>query len=145
MEIKLIAAIESGLADYFPASSQSDPRIAETAALRLRDILGEEVFNKPYVRNLVNNRKFSEIQGGTLPADAGEIWGGAFWDVRLLMGKDSADQLLLSTWLALEPPDPTGDIAANFVNRLLELEQTLEDGRYASDIQAIFQERGLEF
>ena len=140
-----IAAIESGLADYFPASSQSDPRIAETAASKLQDILGEGAFNKPYVRNMVNIRKFSEIQASTPPVDAGEIWGGAFWDIRLLMGKASADKLLLLTWLALEPPDLTGDPAANFVNKLLELEQSLEDGNYASDIQTIFRERELEF
>ena len=47
-----------------------------------------------------------------IPQDEGEVWGGAFWELRGLLGPDSSDpaiagvdRLLYSAWTSLQPAD----------------------------------------
>jgi hypothetical protein len=127
-------AIESGLADYFPCSFSGNPALAENFA--------KDVLKKPYIRNLENTRKFSELPPNPTVQDSGEIWGGAFWEMRQLLGKERGDSLLLSVWLATNPLDARGDPGANFVNELMQMAQSTGDKR-AEQIKSIFVRRGL--
>jgi hypothetical protein len=130
--------IESGLADYFPCSFQNDALLGEIAAKQ---------FGKTYTRNLDNTRKFSEITASKSafgPQDAGEIWGGAFWEIRALLGQDSADKLLFSTWTELKPADTKSKDRASFAKKLLERAASSQGEDETKQIRTIFQRRGLK-
>jgi hypothetical protein len=139
-------AIESGLADYFPCSFSNDPFFGEGSISFLRKQMpNEERFKKPYIRNLDNKRNFNELSSNTNPVDTGEIWGGAFWNIRQQLGQDLADKLFFSAWSSLTQTNIHGDFAINFVKRLMEIDQKLEGGKHVNEIKAIFEQRGLNF
>jgi hypothetical protein len=139
------AAIESGLADYFPCSFSNDALFGEKSTLVFQKLYGKQ-FDKPYIRNLENSRKFSEMSQGSFPQIVGEIWGGAFWEMRGLLGQDAADKLLFTAWVALRPSDTLNDPAASFVNKLLETAQSLPGGgTQPGQIRLVFERRGLRF
>lgn len=128
-------AIESALADYFPCSFNDDPVLGEIAA--------PVVFKVQYIRNLQNERKFSEVSPDTSYQHVGEIWGGAFWQIRQLLGQAKADKLLFLAWISLRPGEAGGDIFQDFVKVVLEKDRSLEDGKHADQIRSIFEQRGL--
>ena len=131
--------IESGLADYFPCSFNNDPLVGEIFARRK--------YGKAYIRNLNNRRKFTEASASqpfTGPQDIGEIWGGAFWDMRTQLGKSAADKLLFSTWGDLLPTDTRSDEPTRFVRKLVQHAQSSQGEPAAEQIRSIFKSRGLE-
>lgn len=141
-----LRAIESSLADYFPCSFNNDAIFGEKSAPEFRRLSGGR-FDKPYVRNLENNRSFGEITT-RLPhqdaGDAGEVWGGAFWEMRGLLKRERADKLLFSTWVALQPSDTLNNPASSFVGKLLEASRALEGGAHTEQIRGVFGRRGLK-
>jgi len=140
----LSLALESGLADYFLGSFSNDPLIAEEYAQLLVE---QGILDKPYIRNLENDREFSEVSYPLSFGDeqnVGEIWGGAFWELRERIGEATADNLLFSAWRALESSDNTDELPENFISRLLEIDESLE-GANADQIREVFEGRGLDF
>ncbi len=137
--------IGSGLADYFPCSFNNKQWFGEIAA---RGPL-KEVINKPYIRDLGNDRKFTEgppnASPYAAPQDGGEIWGGAFWEMRKLLGQATADKLLFSTWVALQPSDTRENERVGFVRKLLDMVPSSTGRNHVRQIQAIFERRGLKF
>jgi hypothetical protein len=125
-----MAALESALADYLPASTQDDPRIGEVA--------GPPVWKLPYIRTLINATKFSEVTADDAPQRAGEPWAGAFWDMRLAFGRAVVDRLLLDAWFGMEPVTGSQTGSA-FVRRLLDL--SASDAPRAARIRSILQQR----
>ena len=130
-----VMAVESALADYFPCSFNNDPVFGEIAAA--------EIWKAQYIRNLQNERKFSEVSPNTPYQNAGEIWGGAFWQIRQLLGQAKADKLLFSAWMSFRPAGPGGDNVQDFVKVVLEMDRSLEDSEHADQIRSIFEKRGL--
>jgi hypothetical protein len=126
-------AIESALADYFPASVQDDPKIGEVA--------GPVVWKVPYIRTLINATKFTDVSASDPPQRAGEPWAGAFWDMRLAFGRAEVDKLLLDVWFGLRPSGRTTDIGAQFVEKLLERAGASPDPGRAGRIRSILQQR----
>jgi hypothetical protein len=119
-----IQQIESALADYFPCSFANRPFFGEIVAA----VMGLE---RPYVRNLDNPRKFdetSEFEGEV--HDRGEIWSGAFWELRSLLGRELADRLLAQAWKSMAWPIAEQDTTRNFIDALL-----LSARKIASDQQ----------
>jgi hypothetical protein len=62
-----------------------------------------------------------------IPQDEGEVWDGAFWELRGLLGPDSSDpaiagvdRLLYSAWTSLQPAD-MDDRGEKFVRQLLAI------------------------
>jgi hypothetical protein len=106
-------SIESGLADYYPCSFTDDPRVAESWA--------PTALNKPEVRNLDNMLSFFALtsEQRAISQVVGEVWGGAFWELRTLLGQERTDRLLLAAWSAQEKPDLKQLKPADFVQRLL--------------------------
>jgi len=129
-------AIESGLADYFPCSFTGNALMGEQAG---------RLFGKPYLRNLDNERRFTEVTPDTPgPQDEGEVWAGAFWQIRKLLQQEVADRLLFSTWRTQSPADISRDDPKVFVRGLMNEAQHSADNDDATTIQSIFQHRGLE-
>lgn len=130
-----VMPIESGLADYFAGSFLRNPRVGEVIA-RL------EGFQTPYLRTLDNERKFSEFAAlpeGMQYHSGGEIWGGAFWQMRSRLGREKLDPILAKAWLAeaaLEE-EPT---AKSFIGALLT---AAEDKTSADAIRSVLRHRGF--
>jgi hypothetical protein len=135
-------AIESGLADYFPCSFTNDALMGEEA--------GQVLIGKPYVRNLDNKRKFTEALPEGDPRDpiapqvVGEIWGGAFWEMRKLLQQEVTDRLLFSAWNGQSLADITRDDPKLFVRNLMDEARQSADGSAVDTIRSVFQRRGLE-
>jgi hypothetical protein len=95
------------------------------------------------LRNLKNDRTFDEVSDDSQIHNVGEIWGGAFWELRERLEKKIADRLLFSTWDALNLFANKKDFGVAFVRALLKTDQSLYDGKHGPDIQATFTRRGL--
>lgn len=130
-------AIESGLATYFPCSFADDPVLGGKASAPGKAALPPQ--------DLRNHRNFTEIRlsdWASVQNDGSGIWGAALWDVRQLLGRQRADQLIASTWQAFSPSK--GENAyLSFANKLVANSQAIENGKYAAQIRAIFERRGL--
>jgi hypothetical protein len=115
------SAIEYGLAWFFPCSFVvDDPHPAANC-------------------DLPSRRKFDDIKPNLDSAlNNGEIWGGAFWDMRVALGKDVTDRLLFTTWFTLQPDEVRADRGASFVRKSIEA-----DREHESQIRSIFAQRGL--
>ena len=133
-------AIESGLADYFACSFNNDPLFGERSFHLFRKHPEDD--EKLALRNLKNDRTFDEVSDDSEIHNIGEIWGGAFWELRERLGQTIADRLLFSTWDALNFYANQKDFGVAFVQALLKTDQSL-DGEHGRDIQAIFRLRGL--
>lgn len=111
------AAIESGLADYLACSYLDNPRLGEAVAKLFSD--------KPFIRNLANDKSFAELQAVTsrddmnMPYKGAEVWGGLFWNLRTELGRDSADTLVTSAWLATKWPEAEDEKSSAFAAALL--------------------------
>lgn len=130
-------AIQSGLADYFACSFLGDPKVGESSA---KVLMADKEIDKPYLRNLDNERKFSAIRSHQVPQDAGEVWGGAFWDIRKALGPKIADRLLASTVIAMSSSKKEPSFETIFVRKLVDDAGQL-DKKYADQIAAIFEKR----
>jgi hypothetical protein len=107
--------LESGIADYFPCSFNNDSKLAEKMGAYLQS---EGIGAKPYLRNLENERQFDEIKAETPPQDAGEVWGGVFWDMREVFGREAADAAIADAWVATGQQLSTRAAAVTFVQEL---------------------------
>jgi len=138
-----IRQIESGLADYFPCSFNNHSRLAERSA----PVFG---LGTPYIRELDNALNFSS--GGNTnepgaemaaPQKVGEVWGGAFWNIRRILGQQLADQLLLTSWMSLEFGDFENNNRSDFVRVILRTATAAGAAERIGTIQSIFEARGL--
>jgi hypothetical protein len=121
--------VEAGLSDYLVCSFKGDPLFAPIAARRLRAQIGP----KEAIRNLANDRRFSEITDDTNLWDAGEVWGGALWELRDQL-HEAADRGAVAAWRATE-----GVESIDFARQLLVVL-----GDRADVAREIFERRGLE-
>ena len=137
-------ALESGLGDYFPCSFNDDPLLAEVVAVKLREEYGAAQFPNPYLRNLDNRLRFDQLGSDALQWHIGEVWGGAFWDIRKLLGATEADKLLFLTWNGLEPAAPTRITPVGFVQKLLATHAATAQTNRSAEIEAIFEQRGVK-
>ena len=104
-------AISAALSDYLAASYLDNPRIGEVAA---------KMANRPdgVLRNLVNARKYSELSILS-PESRGEVWGGAFWHMRDVLGRRRVDPMLVGAWHKTIWPENEGDRVAAFLQSLM--------------------------
>lgn len=121
-------AVESGLADYFSCSYRDDPELG-------REVAGYLGHDRPVIRDLGNRKRLTDVEAPHVVQLTGEVWGGAFWELRQLLGQQSADRLLLKAW-AEAPAD--ADAAARFVQLVAELAGAEKDA-----VHRIFEQRGL--
>lgn len=82
--------IESGLADYLPASFLNSALIGEN----LGPVVG---FKTSYIRNLDNDLKYAGVQNEQ--HSRGEVWSGALWRCRAQLTRDVLDPAIVKTWL----------------------------------------------
>lgn len=131
------SAIESGLATYFPCSFADHPMLADRAS-----DAGKAIFPP---QDLRRRRKLAEIKvsdWNSVQNDGSEVWGGALWDIRELLGSEAADRLIATTWQSF-PPGNTSAFAS-FATNLVTNSRSIEGGKYTARLREIFEERGLK-
>ncbi len=136
-----VTGLESGLADYLAGSFDKRSDFG-------REIW--EIYRKRYPevqipsRDLDNRRSFSEIQvGKTELHDAGNVWGGAFWELRQALGQTTTDRLLVSAWRNFDVSKSATDVRV-FPAEIIKQDNALEAGQHLQEIREIFHRRGLE-
>ena len=84
--------IESGVADYLPASFLGSPRIGEG--------LGH-LFNlqTTYIRRLDQVTSYTAVEDE--PHARGEVWSAALWACRQIVGQQAVDQAVASAWTSV--------------------------------------------
>jgi phage shock protein A len=120
------------LPDYFIASYRNTPKLGE----------GFPGAEKGYLRNLDNQLKFDKSV--TEVHQVGEVWAGAFWKIRALLGQDPADRMFCRMWKSLGRAELTDASGASFARKLLS-DVTAVDSSKASAARAILEARGLRF
>jgi hypothetical protein len=140
-EIPLWTSIQSGLADYLPCSFKNNPHFAEKSAPILNKIYGPDIAPQGYLRNMDNQRKFDEIDVARGKQAAGEVWGGALWDIRKLVGWEQADMLFLEAWIKSDIKDDSMDSYADFAWNVLSIAR--RRALPESALRAVFEQRGL--
>ena len=148
-----VTAIYSGLADYFPCSYQGDPKFGVKYVTTLRNQLPREMAQRGYLRNLVNKRSFPVGSGTDSQMhemhDEGEIWGGAFWDIRTALGcKDSArcetaDKIVLASWTALDLK-PLETVDLRLAQQIVQNIRQSAGADQADKVRNAFARRGLQ-
>jgi hypothetical protein len=129
--------VESGLADYLPCSFKDNPLFGPRA-VKAYAALSPSFAGRTAIRNLENRRRFDDVPAGAPDQDVGEIWGGALWELRTLIGRTEADKLAVAAW---KETDDYGDevVDAAFARHLAALASDR-----AADVEAVFRRRGLE-
>jgi hypothetical protein len=122
-------AVQSGLAIYCPCSFKDNPVFGE--------IEGEstELKNEATFGEIPTDQDAADLEGNT-------AWGGAFWELRQLLGDIDTDRLLAKTWIEWHPADPDEDMRVGFVREIIKANQS-GGGRRENKIKTIFKQRGL--
>jgi len=130
-------SFESALADYLPCSFLDDPKLGQRMAQALRLPAG-------YVRNLENTMRLDStaLSKYQVPHQMGEALGGAFWEIRSLIGKDPADRIFFETWISLKESDPQGLDVPELGRRLLTQVQRQGEA-HVVPIRKVLLSRGL--
>jgi hypothetical protein len=108
---KSAISIESGLADYFPASFMGTPHLGATGARAMK-------LSRPYLRTLTKTEGFADLNDD-MWFNNGQIWGSLFWDIREALGQKATDPLLLSAWASTKWPSAPSKSVGAFLKTLL--------------------------
>ena len=134
---KPTSEIENGLADYLVCSFKNKPNMGETLANLLK-------YDKSYLRNMENERFFNNLsEDNTGPHSRGEIWGGAFWEIRTHLGQEIADRILVLAWRTTAWPTAEQDKPQKFIEALLSAAKGIgpSPDRQVNEIKTILQRR----
>ena len=130
--------VESGLADYFACSFGDDAKFGEKYAGQLTLRSG----SLGYLRNLNNSRNFADLPKTANREDAGEVWGGAFWEIRGELGKNKTDKLIVSAILSYTPDQGGSKEEEEFIKQLAVEAKRVFGKRGFEVIQSVFTKRG---
>jgi hypothetical protein len=117
-------AVYRGIGAYLACSFLNDPKIA------YRDTSLSGSIKQP-------SRITFEEQGI-------EFWGGLFWDIRNLLTQPMADRLVVSSWLATQPPQNVADFPDQLVKTLLETYKSTSDGKNLERLRETLQTRSFK-
>jgi hypothetical protein len=132
-----LADIESGLADYFAASFANTPILGEHTA----KVIGIGKLGRSYVRRLDNDHVFTERGPDYHVNDRGEMWGGAFWEIRDRLGRDFTDRLLVRAWLSMPWPTTDEKTAAEFVHAVYSAAGATAAETQMAEVTAVLERR----
>ena len=134
-----IAGLESGLADYFPASFNGDPDFGKDIWPIFERNYGQKIPN----RNLKHDRSFSEVVLGPGNQHSnGNVWGGAWWTLRDELGREAFDTLLIATWKSFDIAESAKHLNV-FPLELIKQDGALNAGQHEPAIRRVFESRGL--
>ncbi len=146
------AALESGTADYLVVSYLGQAILGRGYVQAYKAQLPAEMVARGFIRATTNDRRFpppSATESDREPHRVGEVWSGALWDLRVLLGCaastprcSAADRLVLDAWRST-PPQPTATIGPRFATNLVQKVRQADGEVRAAKMRAAFARRGL--
>jgi len=136
-------AVQSGLSDYLPCSFNDTPLFAVRSIPAFRRLYGRHHFPNNYLRTMDNQVRLDTVPYGGSQQAIGEGWGGAFWELRALLGQPRADPLLLDAWKAAPMVEDAPGSSLPFAEALVALIDERHP-KVSAAARAIFKRRGLE-
>jgi tetratricopeptide (TPR) repeat protein len=121
-----LVAILSGLATYYPSSSQNNPN-----------------YGPDYGGQLDKFHSLSELRLANASPDGSSIWGSICWELRTLLERDATDALLVKAWGQMRSANPAQPDAVRFASNIVELHKA-SGGSKADAIRVMFERRGLK-
>jgi hypothetical protein len=123
-----LSGLGQGLKFYFVCSYGNDPYVGKSFYSLIGGVNGQ---NRPYLFNLKDLKTFEKDSGpdATEEHHLGEIWGGAFWEIREKLGQHKTDKLILTAWKRLDAAKIEPKNAEFFINALLDANKEPESGR----------------
>lgn len=117
-------------ADYFACSLTGDPRIGVWVAAKK---------GAPHIRTMENTAHYPE-DFTNQPHKDGMIFGGALWDLRKVLGRETTDRTVFESWYLIgsRPSFRRGLWAT------LAADQALTGGAHAAAITKAFGDRGID-
>jgi FlaG/FlaF family flagellin (archaellin) len=102
--------------------------------------------SRGYLFDLSELRSFDKKGGGDAiePHRLGEVWGGAFWEIRAKVGREKADRLVFAAWKRLKPAPGELNKPGYYVAQLLAANTALGQEIDANVIREAFARRKLE-
>jgi hypothetical protein len=138
--------IGEGVADYFSCSYLNDPALAEyvgqaLGASPLRDLRGRKHYPEEVqlVQGVVSGGVTYAVRTYPEVHQTGEIWGPALWDLRIVLGKTKADQVIFKG-MALLSSVSTFQSA---LGALLTADEALYGGADEEKIREVLNARGI--
>ena len=137
-------AFAHGLKYYFTCSHLNDPLVGKNFhALASASGIDRK---KPYLFNLEAFRAFQPAGGDDAREEhkLGEIWGGAFWEVRQTLGKEKTDRLILDAWKRLQPVAKELGKPQFYVDAILSASKAAGNEQDTNVIRQAFARRNLK-
>ncbi len=136
------AAMGEGFGDYFSASFFADmkPRRYQTS-VGTWDSIKDDTNDPPSVRRVderVTYESFDHAENAD-EHDNGQIWSATLWDVRMALGRDVADRIILESHFQLDG----FTTFARGARSIIDADRNLNDGRHATDLRNVFHRRGI--
>jgi hypothetical protein len=82
-------------------------------------------------------------QEGDQPHRYGEMWGGAFWDLRTKLGADLTDRILVRAWQTMEWPVGKQLIDASLITALLKATEAVSGSPRVKEVRAVLERRKI--
>jgi hypothetical protein len=138
-------AIEFGLTDYMPCSYQGTTRFGAKYVQINAKIMPADEVRRGYIYDLANQTKFVSGDGAAPP------WGGAFWEIRTLLGCQStvaqcerADKILLAAWASSWSDGAPKTADRRFAQAIIAAVGSSGSPEEIEKIRSVFERRGLE-
>jgi len=152
------SAVQKSGAAALPCSYLGNSTYGAKVFQELGNLFPATVRARGYLANFANSRPFATDASpssappdlpSTEPHNAGETWGGVFWDIRRIVGcKDdvakcpTADQVLLASWATLKM-EPTATADVRLAQDIIQHIRQSGDADQATQVRDAFQRRGL--
>ena len=82
-------------------------------------------------------------RAGDQPHQYGEMWGGAFWELRTKPDPDLADRIVVRAWQTMAWPVEEQSIDASFISALLKATETLAGSPRVAEVRAVLGRRKI--
>jgi len=128
-----------GLKFYFTCSYLDDPYVGKNFHSLVNDSDADR--KRQYLFNLDELKAFSTST--TEPHALGEVWGGAFWELRKKLGREKADRLLFEAWKRLAVTDKANEVRF-FVDTVLDASKAAGNEGDSPTIVQAFAQRKLQ-
>ena len=131
-----LAGFGHGLKFYFPSSYDNNPVVGRAFGALTGRLLEKK-------KGLFDLSVFKPFEYEREPHALGELWGGAFWEIREKIGSAKADRLFFETWRRLKLPG-TPTHAKFFVDAVIETNKDINANGNAKEITEAFTRRNLK-
>jgi hypothetical protein len=137
------AAMGEGFGDYFAASffAEEKPEDYRSSVMTWDGLLIglEEGLDPPCLRHVDWNWTFDDFDDDYTEHENGEIWSATLWDIWNVLGRETADQIIIESHFQLDG----FTTFARGARAIMDADHNLNNGANRADLRRIFRDRGI--